>query len=325
MPISANVRALGEFAASRHGTFDLSQAAANDISKSVISRLLRDGAITRVRGGVYRFAGLPDDWRAATYGACLGLRIVASHRTAAALHGLEGMSRPPEMPELLCHHRFPVEVPGALVRRSRSVPNADVTVVDQIRCTTLARTLIDLASLVTPDELVRMVDDVQRRGSSMSWLLDRATKLQQTGRSGPTRIVEIARRRLDGYVVPESWFERTLGRCLRSPLLEGIVRQHELRTDAGEFVARFDLAVPWARLGIEGHSRSFHLGEAAERYDEDRDIRSAQQGWEIAYLGFAATKAPAAVCHDVELIVQRRMRDLGLVCPSAAEPGLLAR
>ena len=318
MPISANVRALGEFAASRHGTFNVSQAASNDISKSVIARMLRDGAIVRVRGGVYRFAGMPDDWKAETYGASLGLRVMASHFSGAALHGLDGMLLPPKIPELLCHHSDPVEVSGALVRRSRSVPNADVTEVDRIPCTTMARTIIDLAPLVTPDQLIRMIDDVQRRGSSMSWLLERATKLQRTGRSGPTQVVGIARRRLDGYVVPESWFERTLGRCLRSPLLEAIVRQHELWTEVGVFVARFDLAVPWARLGIEGHSRSFHLGEAAERYDEDRDIRSAQHGWEIAYLGFAATKSPAVVCHDIELIVQRRMHDLGLICPSAA-------
>ncbi|MCU1390204.1 MAG: hypothetical protein JWL72_3542 [Ilumatobacteraceae bacterium] len=34
------------------------------------------------------------------------------------------------------------------------------------------------------------------------------------------------------------------------------------------------------------------------------------------YLGFAATRSPAAVCHDIELVVERRVRDLGLTHPA---------
>jgi len=84
-------------------------------------------------------------------------------------------------------------------------------------------------------------------------------------------------------------------------------------------VARFDLALPWVRLGIEGHSRSYDLGELAEQYDEDRDIRAPQQGWESAYLGHAATRSLWAVCRDVELIVLRRAADLGINLPNAAQ------
>jgi len=325
MPTCADVRALGEFAAARHGTFDVSQAAANGVSKTVIARLERDGVIVRVRKGVYRFAGVALDWRADTYAACLGHRVVAAHATAAALHRLDGQTSPPDLPELLCHHFAAVDVPGALVRRSRSIPRADVIQIDGIPCTTLARTIIDLAPLVSGDDLIRMIDDIQRRGVSMAWVLERAHRLRVVGRSGPREVMDVVRRRLNGYVVPESWFERLVGRCLRSPLLEGIVRQHVLTTPEGEFVARFDLAVPWVRLGIEAHSRSFHLGELVEHYDEDRDMRAAKQGWEITYLGFAATRSPAAVCYDLEQIVARRAADLGLVSPSAAALDLTGR
>ncbi|MCU1398076.1 MAG: hypothetical protein JWN62_1185, partial [Acidimicrobiales bacterium] len=292
MPTSASVRALGEFAASRHGTFTLSQAAAHGISRNDLVRMERDGVVQRIQPSIWRFTASPATWRQLTYAATLSAHVVASCFSAAALHGLDGLSMPPERPEILGHHASRIRTDRAVVRRTRSLPRADVTTVDGIPCTTLARTACDLAALVDESTLVRIIDDIQRRGASMDWLMQRATRLRVTGRSGPPEVLDIVRRRVGGYRVPDSWFERLLGRCLRSPMLEGIVRQHVLQTPEGEFVARFDLAVSWARLGIEGHSRSFHLGELIERYDEDRDIRAAQQGWEIAYLGFAATKSP---------------------------------
>ncbi len=322
MPTSANVRALGEFAAARHGTFDLSQAAEHDVMPHDLRRLARDGLIVRVRSGVYRFTSAQVTWKQQLHAATLGVRAAVSHFSAAALHGLDGFCVPPKVPEILCHHGRAVRVPGALVRRSTSLPKSDVLHVEGIPCTTLARTVCDLAPRVSCDDLVRLIDDVQRRGASMTWLMQRAERLNAPGRAGPSEVLNIVRRRLGGYRVPDSYFERLLGRGLRSPLLEGIVRQHVLRDPSGLFVARFDLAVPWVRLGIEGHSRSFHLGEAAERYDEDRDIRSSQQGWEITYLGFAATRSVASVCHDIELVVVRRASDLGLVAPTAGQLGL---
>lgn len=45
------------------------------------------------------------------------------------------------------------------------VPESDVTVVDGIRCTTLIRTLIDLAPECEPDEIAAMIDDALGRGT----------------------------------------------------------------------------------------------------------------------------------------------------------------
>jgi very-short-patch-repair endonuclease len=216
------------------------------------------------------------------------------------------------MPEILMHHADWTRIKGILVRRTRFLSTHDVTVVDGIVCTNLARTACDIAPDITNPQLVRVVDDIQRRGFSMGWLMYRADKLKRTGRQGPPLVLDIVRRRLGGYRVPESVFERMLAECLKSPLLSGIVRQHRLVDASGDFIARFDFAVPWARLGIEAHSRSYHLGELVERYDEDRDMRATKQGWETVYLGFAATRSPTPVRHDIEQIVQRRVHDLRL-------------
>ena len=257
------------------------------------------------------------------YGATLAVHSVASHFSAAELDHVDGFPDPPEQPEILVHHKSALQVKGVLVRRTRFLSTHDVTVVDGIPCTNLARTACDIAPYITDTQLVRVVDDIQRRGKSMQWVMYRATKLNHTGRQGPPLVLDIVRRRLGGYRVPESVFERMLAECLKSPLLSGMVRQHRLVDDRGDFVCRFDFAVPWARLGIEAHSRSYHLGELVERYDEDRDMRATKQGWETVYLGFAATKSPERVRRDIEQIIQRRIHDLALTPPQGLQLHLL--
>jgi predicted transcriptional regulator of viral defense system len=196
MPKTADVRAVGELAASRHGVFTSSQAAEFGISRNDVARLERDGLIERIRPSVWRFAGVPTGWRQTLYGSSVGRRVAASHFTAAALHVVDGLESPPVVAEFLCHHDARVFVNGAKVRRTRCLPRQDVMELDGIACTTLARTACDLAALVEPVQLVRIVDDIQRRGSSMRWLLQRALYLQTPGRSGPAELIDVVRPQL---------------------------------------------------------------------------------------------------------------------------------
>jgi len=323
MPKSTEIRAVGEFAASRHGAFNLTQAAEHNLNGQDIRALQRAGLVEPMYRHVWRFTSSPLTARQQLYGATIAVHSVASHFSAAELDGVDGFPDPPEQPEILVHHKSGLQVKGVVVRRTRFLSTHDVTVVDGIPCTNLARTACDVAPYITHPRLVRVVDDIQRRGFSMGWVMYRADKLNRMGRPGPPLVLDIVRRRLGGYRVPESVFERMLAECLKSPLLSGIVRQHRLVDATGDFIARFDFAVPWAKVGIEAHSRSYHLGELAERYDEDRDMRAAKEGWETVYLGFAATKSPQAVRRDIEQIVERRIRDLRLMPPQGLQLQLL--
>ena len=218
---------------------------------------------------VWRFIGHPNSAHQQLYAATLAVHSVGSHFSAAAVQRVDGFEDFPPKPEILVHHADWTRIKGILVRRTRFLSTHDVTVVDGILCTNLARTACDLAPLITDTQLVRVVDDIQRRGMSMRWLMYRADKLNRMGRPGPPLVLDIVRRRLGGYRVPESVFERMLAEYLKSPLLSGIVRQHRLVDANGDFICRFDFAVPWARLGIEAHSRSYHLGELVERRIHD--------------------------------------------------------
>ena len=92
--------------------------------------------------------------------------------------------------------------------------------------------------------------------------------------------------------------------------LPPIERQFVLRRDDGCFVARIDIAMPSVRLGLEAHSRQFHFGPDAEPLDEQRDLAAAACGWELAYLGWYASKRPKEVVAIIRLVVAARQRDV---------------
>lgn len=94
---------------------------------------------------------------------------------------------------------------------------------------------------------------------------------------------------------------------LDHPDIPAIVPQYVLTNGAGMFVARIDLAIPAARLGIEGHSRKFHFGPILEAADEDRDLCAAACGWELIYLGWYAQRRPAEVVQLIAETCRRRM------------------
>jgi very-short-patch-repair endonuclease len=129
-------------------------------------------------------------------------------------------------------------------------------------------------------------------------------------------LAEVKRRRQRGRV-RDSWFERLLEECSRSPLLPPVSAQHELRDGAGRVVARFDLAFPQVRLAIEAHSRAFHTGSQREAADERRDIQASLAGWDVQYFGYRdATERPEQTRRTIELLVAQRARDLGIILPS---------
>jgi hypothetical protein len=82
-----------------------------------------------------------------------------SHRSAAALHGI----RPDNRPKIEVTLRSPSarSRPGIDVHRSITLEAADVTTIDGIPCTNLARTLLDLAEVIHRQGLERAVDQAE--------------------------------------------------------------------------------------------------------------------------------------------------------------------
>jgi hypothetical protein len=278
------------------------------VSPKAVATRIRSGALVEPVAGVLVLTAVAPTWEQRVAVATLaGGGSVASHRSAARLHRLDGFESDTVEVSVPAHRRG---VPSpAIVHRVISLDACDVIMIDGIPVTTIARTLADLGSVVSARQVLKALDAARRNGVSTGWCRQTATRLHRPGQARTAVLLAL----LDGLGhdrVPESWLERLVEELLTVPGFPPLVRQYHVRDDTGRFVARVDLAVPSARLAIEAHSRRFHFGAGAEAADEDRDLRLAACGWEVLYLGYQHTKRRREVVPLVVSAVARRNLNL---------------
>jgi hypothetical protein len=311
--------AVAELAASQHGAFTRRQAATIGLSPRQIRSLVALGLIDEQTPGVLRIRAAPITWHQAMMIATLsGPGFWAGFRAAAFLHRIDGFRREP-----------PAEVIGPRsCRRIRGIDVVqhwvepldadDLTHVDGIPCTSLARSVVDVCGVVDADLALRAVDDFERRRASLNWLRLTAERIHRPGQAGTATVFHLLDQRQRGGRVPDSWFERLVHRCIAMPGLPPWVRQHEVVDQEGRVVARLDLACPDLLLGIEANSREFHFGQRPESMDQRRENRCTTLGWQISYVGWYDTEDPAIVAKTIEAIARRRATLLGIRIPGVA-------
>lgn len=300
------LRAVAALAASQHGVCTRRQAASKGIGPTDISRLKRAGLLTEPVAGALVVVGAPPTWRQhLMIATCAGDgRAAAAGEAAAALHRLDGFGEGPV--EIALPRGTTLRMAGAVVHRVKELPACDLTVVDGVRCTGVARTLVDLGGRVPPPRVLQALDDARRRGANPTWLRATAERLHGPGRKGPAVLLKLLDVADPSPRVPDSWFERLLQEAITCPDLPPLVRQHPIRSEDGRQLARVDLALPELRLGIEGHSRKFHFGAGPQQLDEDRDLAVAGEGWHLLYLGWQATLAPSTALEKIRRAVEAR-------------------
>ncbi len=148
----------------QHGVVSTRQLKALGFTQQAISRARADGRLRRLHLGVYAVGGAPHTREARWIAAVLagGHRAVLSHRDAAALWGMAD------------HATGHVEVtvpgtgtrsqPGIRIHRTRHLPPEDVTSRCRIPVTTPARTLADLARVISRRHLQSAFDEGLRSG-----------------------------------------------------------------------------------------------------------------------------------------------------------------
>lgn len=281
---SRSEAAVAVVVAGQYGVLSRAQALDAGFSDKMIWARHRSGAWVRVHAGVYRVAAVPDSWRARLMAACLALDAgaVVSHRAAAALWGLDGFEEGPV--EVTVPGTGQRRLGGVTVHRTRSLPVADRAEREGLPVTRPARTLIDLAGVVEEEALESAVDTVLREGlASISYVRRRMAALGTRGRAGVPLLQDVLADRVGGRPA-ESPRENRLVRELRAAGLPKPVRQYELRDEGGELVARFDLAYPNQRIGIEYDSYRHHHGRQAWRKDRARHNRSTALGWLVFHV-----------------------------------------
>ena len=237
---------------------------------------------------------------------------VVSHRSAARLHRLDGFDHAGmAVVETSVTRSFRVQLPGTVTHHITPLDPCDLAVVDGLPCTTIARTLADLGSVVRDRRRVsQALTSARRRHINLQALRATAERLHRPGQSGTGTLFRLLDAIPPEGCVPDSWFEELLRLCVNSPRLPPLVTQHPIVDGSGRVVARADIAFPSVKLGLEAHSRRFHFGPVFEPRDEDRDLDAAACGWELLYLGWYATTRPADVVRRVEEVVKARKCEL---------------
>jgi very-short-patch-repair endonuclease len=271
-----------ELAGEHHGLVRSDLLGAIGVDRSALARLTAAGVLEPFGGpGIRRVAGgeVTPHQRLLAAAWASGPGSAASHRAAAWLWGLDPITR----------LAVEVSVPPGAARRpagvslhhaSDLVPGA-VTRVDGIPVTEPTLTLVDLASVVTADDLECAFDSALRQG--LTSLARAEARLRRSGRRGRNgaaafRALVEGRREVDG--VTESVFETRLVQVLRRAGLPEPVRQHVL-SDGWGVIGRFDCAYPPARVAIEADSVRHHHSRARFEADRERRARAEALGWRV--------------------------------------------
>jgi predicted transcriptional regulator of viral defense system len=290
-----------------------------------LARMQRRGELVRVRRGAYvsaqpdsddsddyvaRAARLATRHRQLIEGTLPQLhpRAVISHGSAALLHDL------PVFPEAVRRLHLTRDRHGGGVRRplihvhGSALPAEDVTVVDQIPVTSLARTVVDLARTLPYEQAVALgARALAQRldAADLAVAVDRA--MRRSGAAQARRVAAFIDGRSES--VGESFSRVRFDR-------DGVPApepQLEVYDDGGVFVARSDFGWTTSRTlgefdGREKYLRLRRSGESIEAFvlrEKQREDALRDLGWQVVRWVWADLFRPRVIADRLERAYER--------------------
>jgi hypothetical protein len=271
-PVDQRIAAL---ALRQHGVVAIDQLRALGLGRQSIGHRLAIGRLHAIHRGIYAVGHggltLRGRWTAAVL-AC-GCDAVLSHRAAAALWGLRESAR------------IDVTVPGnrrrpsgSIVVHRSAIPADETTVVDGIPVTTIPRTLLDLAAVVSPARVARAAHEaeVRRLGDvlSLADIIERHPR-----RRG---IATLRRLLAEGRLGSDVTHSELEARFLSFVAAEGLPRPDVgVHVAAGGVLVECDSVWPAQRLIVELDGSAVHGSATAFERDRHRDRVLAVEGWRV--------------------------------------------
>jgi very-short-patch-repair endonuclease len=274
-------RRFAHLVSGQFGVFTRAQARAHGYSDTMIRTRLRAEAWAVVRGGLYRVVTTPVTWTQRAMAAQLagGDAAFVSHTSAARLLAIETFADCSIHLSTMNHMRPWGEIK---VHRVRRPPTGDLQTIGPFLVSSPTRLLLEMAPLVTSDDLELALDEIlRRRFSSLARIRWRLDRTGAKGMPGATRLRKLIREREPGPI-PESVLERTFMRVIVRAHLPAPERQLVVRDQRG-FVGRVDFAYPQNMILVEVDSFAFHSGRI--RWEEDRTRRNRLEaaGWRVLH------------------------------------------
>jgi len=271
---------IAQIAARQHGLITLEQLREFGISKDLAYQRGRAGRLHRVHEGVYSVGhplltaeGL---WLAAVL-AC-GPGAVLSHRSAAALWGIRD-DDPHLSIDVTAPNRRGRKPPGIAAHRHAVLAPRDCTSVRGIPCTTVEKTLLDLAAVIPVWQLRKALAEAEvLRVVDLAAL--RALLRRSRGRRGVARLRTLLDELHPQTKRTRSELERLFLRmCRRGHLPEPEVNAP---LDIDGHVLKPDFLWREAGLIVEADGRRFHDTGSAFQSDRRREQRLQLAGWRVS-------------------------------------------
>ena len=268
--IDARIAAL---AAGQHGVFAVWQLVRIDVDARAVHVRAHDGRLRRLYRGVYAagpYVSTRGQWLAAALAR--GPHGLVSHRTAGSLWDLMawrgGLIDVTVSGGGLRHQR------GLRPHMARNLLPHDLTVIDSIPVTALARTLLDLAAVLTADELRRAYERAERLQildvAAIAELLERSN-----GHRGTRRLADLLAYDPTLAAQAESELERLFLDLLRA---HGVAMPQVNVLVDGFLV---DAWWPEANLVVELDGYEFHGDRVAFERDRRRVAKLRLAGREV--------------------------------------------
>jgi hypothetical protein len=258
--------AIAQLADSQHGVVSLGQLRRIGLGERAVQKRAGSGRLHRIHRGVYAVGrrGLGPKGRLAAAVLACGPSAVVSHRSAASLLGLAAAG---QVIEITVPTRAGCAHPRLVVHRSGTLHPRDITHVDGIPCTTVARTLLDLADVQPPRRLLHSIEAAERLGiydgKEIAGAIDRAG-----GRPAARRLAST----LAAYEGPPATRSELEARALELFTEAGLPRPLiNARVETVEGLLEVDFLCPDRGLVVEADGYTWHSGRRAFEEDRRRD------------------------------------------------------
>jgi very-short-patch-repair endonuclease len=266
---------VARIATAQYGVIRFDQLRGAGLGVGAINSRVRAGRLHRIHVGVFAVGHtrLSRDgrWLAAIW--ALGADAVLSHTSAAALWGIRGTSA------ATIHVTVPTSAGhpnrrGIAVHRSRTLLAADVTMVDGIPVTSVARTLLDIAGMLAPGPLERAVEHSLRL-RLFDLTHTRAVLQANPRRKGASNLARIIATIHD---------EPTLTRSQLENLMRDLCDAHRIpRPQVNVIVDGKEVDFFWRaqRLIVETDGHETHGTRSAFENDRAKDARLTVLGYRV--------------------------------------------
>lgn len=274
---------LHQLASRQHGLVTTNQTRRLGLSEKQIRSRLNRGLLIRISRYVLRVAGspaTPEQQILAAVWSC-GPTAVASHTTAAWLHGFDGFSHFRVVPEILVKRPATGNRALAKVHQTLKLSDRDRMTIGGIPVTRPERTLAELGASVSLSKVEQATDGALRDGVVSIESLRRS--LFAIWRPGPTGLSSLARTLNTDGARPESWLER---KALRVFADVGLPRPTvQVVHDVAGHTFRLDFTFPTGLI-VEVSGHRTHSTRRQRQADAERRNRLLLAGlpvWEFTY------------------------------------------